>query len=238
MTTCIFHCMEVPHWLNWSAVDKHLGCVSVFWWTCYLKIVLLNVTKLLFIQAECWWAVFWSSFSLFFFLMSSLNCIFWKTIVKQIYLWNLPTYVLYPNERAVFFRTYRFVCFTSILFLMCYNCDEIYASSPHTLPSLKVKVAQSCPTLCDPVDYIVHGFLQAGILEWVAFPFSRGSSQPRDQIQVCHTVGGFFTSWATRETPTPNPRQTANLCSLLWRSIFPSECPVLALQVLGTLSLL
>ena len=43
----------------------------------------------------------------------------------------------------------------------------------------KVKVAQSCPTLCDPMDYIVHGILQARILEWVAFPFSRGSSQPR-----------------------------------------------------------
>ena len=45
----------------------------------------------------------------------------------------------------------------------------------------KVKVAQSCPTLCDPMEYTVHGILQARILEWVAFPFSRGSSQPRDQ---------------------------------------------------------
>ena len=41
----------------------------------------------------------------------------------------------------------------------------------------KVKVAQLCPTLCDPMDYTVHGILQAGILEWVAFPFSRASSQ-------------------------------------------------------------
>ena len=45
----------------------------------------------------------------------------------------------------------------------------------------------------------VHGILQARILEWVAFPFSRGSSQPRDQTQVSHIAGGFFTSWATRE---------------------------------------
>ena len=44
----------------------------------------------------------------------------------------------------------------------------------------EVKVAQSCLTLCDPMDYIVHGILQARILEWVAIPFSRGSSQPRD----------------------------------------------------------
>ena len=43
---------------------------------------------------------------------------------------------------------------------------------------VKVKVTQSCPTLCDPMDYAVHGILQARILEWVAFPFSRGSSQP------------------------------------------------------------
>ena len=45
---------------------------------------------------------------------------------------------------------------------------------------VKVKVTQPCPTLCNPMDYTVHGILQARILEWVAFPFSRGSSQPRD----------------------------------------------------------
>ena len=49
---------------------------------------------------------------------------------------------------------------------------------------MKVKVAQSCLTLCDRTDCIVHGILQARIPEWVAFPFSRGSSQPRDQTQV------------------------------------------------------
>ena len=53
-------------------------------------------------------------------------------------------------------------------------------------------------TLCDPMDYTVHGILQARILEWVAFPFSRGSSQPRDKTQVSHIAGGFFTSWAPR----------------------------------------
>ena len=49
------------------------------------------------------------------------------------------------------------------------------------------------------MDYTVHGILQARILEWVAFSFSRGSSQPRDQTQVFHIAGEFFTSWATRE---------------------------------------
>ena len=62
-----------------------------------------------------------------------------------------------------------------------------------------MKVAQSCPTLCNPMDYTVHGILQPRILEWVAFPFSRGSSQPRDRTQVSRIAGGFFTSWATRE---------------------------------------
>ena len=59
------------------------------------------------------------------------------------------------------------------------------------------KVAQSCPTLCNPMDHTVHGILQARTLEWVAVPFSRGSSQPRDGTQVSHIAGGFFTSWAT-----------------------------------------
>ena len=60
-----------------------------------------------------------------------------------------------------------------------------------------LKVIQSCPTLCNPMVYIVHGILQAIILEWGAFPFSRGSSQHRDRTQVSRTVGRFFTSWAT-----------------------------------------
>ena len=56
-------------------------------------------------------------------------------------------------------------------------------------------------TLCDPMDYSlpgssVHGILQTRILEWVAYPFYRGSSQPRDWTQVSHIVGGFFTIWA------------------------------------------
>ena len=63
-----------------------------------------------------------------------------------------------------------------------------------------MKVAQSCLTLRDPVDYTVHGILQAKILDWVAISFSRGSSQPRDQTQVSHIAGGFFTSWASRKT--------------------------------------
>ena len=55
-----------------------------------------------------------------------------------------------------------------------------------------MNVSLSCPTLCDSMDYTVHGILQARTLEWVAFPFSRGSSQPRDQTQVSCMAGRYF----------------------------------------------
>ena len=55
--------------------------------------------------------------------------------------------------------------------------------------SFLFSLSQSCPTLCDPMDYTVHGILQARILEWIAFPFSRGSSQARDRIQVSCIAG-------------------------------------------------
>ena len=63
-----------------------------------------------------------------------------------------------------------------------------------------VLVTQSCPTLCDPMDYSppgssVYEIFQARILEWIAIPLSRGSSQPRDWTQVSCTAGRFFTNW-------------------------------------------
>ena len=104
---------------------------------------------------------------------------------------------------------------------------------------VKVKVSQLCPTLCDPIDYTVHGILQARILawvalsllqgifltqgsnpglphcrpilyqlshkgsprilEWVGYPFSSGSSRPRNRTGVSCIAGGFFTNWAMRE---------------------------------------
>ena len=94
---------------------------------------------------------------------------------------------------------------------------------------VKVKVIQLYPILCDPMDYAVHGILQARILEWIAFPFSRGSSQPRDQTHVSHIAGRFFTICATREAlsrvlfPTLGifPTQGSNpclLCHLHWQA--------------------
>ena len=68
-------------------------------------------------------------------------------------------------------------------------------------------VAQSYPTLCDPINCSppgssVHVILQAKILEWVASPFFRGSSSPRDPTRISCIVHGFFTIWAIREAPT------------------------------------
>ena len=67
-----------------------------------------------------------------------------------------------------------------------------------------ILVAQSCPTLCNSVDCSppgssVHGILQARILKWVAIPFSRGSSWPRDWTWVSCIAGRFFTIWVARE---------------------------------------
>ena len=69
---------------------------------------------------------------------------------------------------------------------------------------VKVSVTQSGPILCDPMSCSppgssVRGIFQAGILEWVAIPFSRGSSQPRNWTQVSSIAGRFFTIWKTRE---------------------------------------
>ena len=116
--------------------------------------------------------------------------------------------------------------------------DWIIASKESCLLVSEVKVAQLCPTLCDPMDYTVHGILQPRIpelvafpfsrgfpnpgieprspalqvdslpaesqgslriMEWVAYPFSSGSSWHRNQTGVSCTAGGFFTNWARRE---------------------------------------
>ena len=73
--------------------------------------------------------------------------------------------------------------------------------SLNVIMKVKVKVTQLCPTLCDPMDYTVHGILQARILEWVAFPFFRGSSQPRDWTQVSCFSGGFFYQLSHKGSP-------------------------------------
>ena len=74
------------------------------------------------------------------------------------------------------------------LFSMRFMIDFYWHEERHMVlikkSEIYSKVAQLCPTLCNPMDHTVHGILQARILEWVAFPFFRGSSQTRDWAQV------------------------------------------------------
>ena len=76
-------------------------------------------------------------------------------------------------------------------FFLCLESSFFWFLCPSFM---KVKVAQSCLTLCNPMDYTVNGILQARILVWVAFLFSKWSSQPRDQTQVSHTAGNSLPS--------------------------------------------
>ena len=126
-----------------------------------------------------------------------------------------PVQCLAPNKSLMYFLclpcwyhflilTYEFLihsnwtlwCFTNLQSF--FNHKYIYITFEEVKWS-EVKVTQSCPTLCYSTGYTVHGILQARIWEWVAIPFSRGSSQHRDWTQVSHIVGIFFASWATRE---------------------------------------
>ena len=106
---------------------------------------------------------------------------------------------------------HHFSYFSEIYFLCCKSIWHIQFSWAHSvcfLPwyvfiSHSVVLALSDPMDCSPPGSSVHGLLQARILEWVATPFSRGSSQPRDGTWVSCMAGRFFIVWATREDLLP-----------------------------------
>ena len=109
---------------------------------------------------------------------------------------SLPDGILNPFLLCLFFLRNTITAGTFSIHL-CHRSDQIRS------------VAQSCPTLCDPMDCSlpgssIHGIFQARILEWVAVSFSRGSSRPRDWTQVSLTVARCFTIWATREVQELN----------------------------------
>ena len=98
-----------------------------------------------------------------------------------------------PLEITILTLCWIFVC---RVYILCIFKNKVKWS----------EVAQSCLTLCDPMDCSppgssVHGVFQAWILEWVAVSFSRVSSLPRDRTRVSLIVGRHFTIWATREAP-------------------------------------
>ena len=118
--------------------------------------------------------------------------------------------------------------------------------------SLKVLVAQSCPTLCDPTDWSPpgssdYGIFQAKIPEWVATSFSRGFSRHTDQTHISCIVGRFFIFWASKEVSLWIPLKSLSLHGLLcffslflthhcpsqlWLTCFNSQTVVVVVQSL------
>ena len=117
-------------------------------------------------------------------MLSESRGIMLITLVAFMYFLVSLFFHLYPQNFIIKFFKYRA------------KSKEFYSQYP------RVKAAQSCLTVCNPMDYTIHGILQARILEWVAFAFSRGSSQPRDRTQVSCIAGGFFNQLSQqRKTP-------------------------------------
>ena len=117
------------------------------------------------------------------------NSKFWKFKTAFFMLWrNMPNWNFYLNNGCIWS-----VCDNSktsllrVLFALSYLILRL-------THEVKVKVDQLCPTFCNPMAYTVHGILQARILEWVAFHFSRGSSQPSDWTQDSCIAGRFYAS--------------------------------------------
>ena len=95
--------------------------------------------------------------------------------------------------------------YSQFIVLICNSPNNFSSYHELLIAKSESEVAQSCPTLCDPMDcslpgFSIHGILQARVLEWVTISFSRGSSQPGDRTWVSHIVGRRFNLWATRET--------------------------------------
>ena len=123
------------------------------------------------------------------------------------------------------------------------NCIKFLKKLKIELPCVH---AQSCLTLCNPMNCSlpgssVHGFLQANILEWVAVAFSRGSSQPKNQTHfscISCIAGGFFTKWATWETQNYHIDPTIPLLGVYLRKtkslIWKDTCSSMSITALLT----
>ena len=105
--------------------------------------------------------------------------------------WNRFRISFFLNINAILFPP--FICSQCLLILK----RVMFVTTLHYVSENEIHSVVSHSLR--PMDCIVHVILQARILAWVAFPFSRRSSQPRDRTQVFHIAGRFFTSWASRE---------------------------------------
>ena len=108
-------------------------------------------------------------------------------LLRLLYWWAGSLPLVPPGKPVLFYSSMVIHCFYHMVNLFLEWVSEW------------VKVTQACLTLCNPMDYIIHGILQARILEWVTFLFSSGSSPPRNRTRVSCIAGRFFTNWAMRE---------------------------------------
>ena len=138
---------------------------------------------------HCKWTTYWATRE------PTINAkvVAWLYVMKNI----LHRYILKFVIRWLYSLT-LFIYETPLIIMQVIDLNLLYQTEYFTHGEW-VKVAESWPVLCDPMDHTVPGILQARILEWVALPFSRGSSQPRDRTWVSHIAGRLLTSWATRE---------------------------------------
>ena len=116
---------------------------------------------------------------------------------------SIPHCLSTPSSESLVPKSNSLVTLTLTHVLLCQASRDMPLPPPRSFCKLFFLIlssrAQLHSTLCDPMDCSqpgssVHGIFQIRILEWVAFPFSRGFSQPRDQTQVSHIAGRFFTS--------------------------------------------
>ena len=110
---------------------------------------------------------------------------------------QFPLYMFYSSQHISFSPPWPGLLPDILFYFLSYFKHFLKFSLSDIL--VKVKAAQSCLNLCNPMDYTVQGILQARILERVAVPFSSVSSQGRNPNGVFYISGGFFTNRAIRE---------------------------------------
>ena len=117
---------------------------------------------------------------------------------------HLPEFAKFMSIASVMPSSYLIIWHPLLLLPSIFSSIRVFFNESEKWS--ESKVAQSCLTLCDPMDCSlpgssVHGIFQARVLEWIAVSFSRRSSRPRDRTQVSHIVDGRFTIWTTSEVP-------------------------------------
>ena len=120
---------------------------------------------------------------------------------------------------------------TPNVYFICWEQTEPSSEVSWQLNYSESEVAQSCPTLCDPMDcslqgFSIHGIFQARIVEWVTISFSRGSSRPRDGTRVSHIGGRCFNLWATWKQLGFLPQEICNVIISVFSN--PSSGPLFA----------